>query len=65
MEAHHGKHVKAAEGVLLDLVTKHDVEMLKLLEEAAAREKGEYWYISTYPFLPSFQMSEHLKSGMF
>ena len=38
MEAHHGEHVKAAKGVLLDLVTKHDAEMLKLLEEAAAQE---------------------------
>ena len=65
MEAHHGELVKAAEGVLLDLVTKHDVETLKLLEEAAAQEKGECWYISMYPLFPLFQMSECLKLGMF
>ena len=60
MEAHHSEHVKAAEGVLLDLVTRHDSATLKLLKEAAAQEKGECWYISTYPYFRPFHMLEHL-----
>ena len=44
MEAHQAECVKATEGVLIDLVAKHDAETLKLLEEAAAQEKGELWY---------------------
>ena len=65
MEAHHSECVKAAEGVLLDLVTRHDSATLKLLEEAAAQEKGECWYASTYPYFLPFHMLEHLKLGTF
>ena len=58
MEAHQSEHVKATEGVLIDLVAKHDTETLKLLKEAATQEKGELWYGGTYPLSMLYQLLE-------
>ena len=58
MEVHQAECVKATEGVLIDMVAKHNAETLKLLEEAAAQEKGGLWYGGMYPLSMPYELLE-------